>query len=100
MGGDLCTMDGLCQKFYQHCVPKEPSVEGVRINLTWRWIVSHGKNCPQGVPPGPLREKLRSLVEARNKLEALKRKREESKHASKPEAQLEEKLVQLAAARE
>jgi len=41
--GDLCTMEGLLQKHYQHqvlCGSK--SLKG-RINLTWRWVVAH--NC-------------------------------------------------------
>lgn len=37
-GGDLCTMEGLFQKHYKHCVPKEINVSEERINLTWRWI--------------------------------------------------------------
>ncbi|CAK0793441.1 unnamed protein product, partial [Prorocentrum cordatum] len=75
--GDLCTMEGLCQKHYQHCVPKEASVSEPRINLTWRWIVSHGRGCPRGAPEGtPLREKLEALVETRRRLAELKRKRD------------------------
>lgn len=41
--GDLCTMEGLFQKHYKHCVPKEKSVKDPRINLTWRWITRLGK---------------------------------------------------------
>mmetsp|Transcript_42565 Transcript_42565/g.97605 ORF Transcript_42565/g.97605 Transcript_42565/m.97605 type:complete len:373 (+) Transcript_42565:77-1195(+) len=41
--GDLCTMEGKFQKYYLHAVPKEPSVKGPRINLTWRWITRHNK---------------------------------------------------------
>lgn len=37
--GDLCTMEGMFQKHFQHRVPKEGNVNGPRINLTWRWIV-------------------------------------------------------------
>jgi len=44
--GDLCTMEGMCQKHYQHRVPKERYVQGPRINLTWRWIVKHMPGCP------------------------------------------------------
>lgn len=40
-GGDLCTMEGMMQKHYQHAVLKEPEAAGPRLNLTWRWIVSH-----------------------------------------------------------
>ncbi|CAE7359206.1 unnamed protein product [Symbiodinium microadriaticum] len=36
--GDLCTMEGLVQKHFQHRVPREDKVTGPRINLTWRWI--------------------------------------------------------------
>ncbi|CAE8643993.1 unnamed protein product, partial [Polarella glacialis] len=46
-GGDLCTMEGLTQKYYRHCAPKEfDSDMGPRINLTWRWIVAHTDDCP------------------------------------------------------
>lgn len=37
-GGDLCTMEGMTQKYYQHAVHRQK--EG-RMNLTWRWIVAH-----------------------------------------------------------
>merc|ERR1712032_928987 len=46
--GDLCTMEGITQKHYQHRVPKEGNVTGPRINLTWRWIVKHSPKCPVG----------------------------------------------------
>mmetsp|Transcript_79990 Transcript_79990/g.152047 ORF Transcript_79990/g.152047 Transcript_79990/m.152047 type:complete len:463 (-) Transcript_79990:69-1457(-) len=42
-GGDLCTMEGMTQKHYQHAVHRHK--EG-RMNLTWRWIVRHeGYRC-------------------------------------------------------
>ena len=37
--GDLCTMEGLMQKHYQHAVLRQPASRDARINLTWRWIV-------------------------------------------------------------
>jgi alkylated DNA repair dioxygenase AlkB len=43
--GDVCSMEGLAQKHYQHRVPKEVS-DGPRINLTWRWIIEHRIDCP------------------------------------------------------
>eukprot|EP00929_Paragymnodinium_shiwhaense_P116838 TRINITY_DN867_c2_g2_i1.p1 TRINITY_DN867_c2_g2~~TRINITY_DN867_c2_g2_i1.p1 ORF type:complete len:766 (-),score=171.14 TRINITY_DN867_c2_g2_i1:185-2482(-) len=43
--GDLCTMEGMMQKHFQHRVPKESSC-GPRINLTWRWNVKHTPKCP------------------------------------------------------
>eukprot|EP00929_Paragymnodinium_shiwhaense_P018427 TRINITY_DN12904_c0_g1_i1.p1 TRINITY_DN12904_c0_g1~~TRINITY_DN12904_c0_g1_i1.p1 ORF type:complete len:671 (-),score=62.27 TRINITY_DN12904_c0_g1_i1:101-2113(-) len=43
--GDLCTMEGLMQKHYKHCIPRE-TAEGARINLTWRWVVKHDSSCP------------------------------------------------------
>jgi len=46
--GDLCSMEGMTQKHYQHRVPKEGNIEGERINLTWRWTVKHCPNCPAG----------------------------------------------------
>jgi len=39
--GDLCTMEGRFQRYYLHCVPKEPHITEPRINLTWRWITKH-----------------------------------------------------------
>lgn len=44
--GDLCTMEGMLQKHYQHRVPREGPVLSPRINLTWRWVVAHGPVCP------------------------------------------------------
>jgi len=44
--GDLCTMEGMTQKHFQHRVPKEGNVQGPRINLTWRWVEAHGPRCP------------------------------------------------------
>lgn len=44
--GDLCTMEGMMQKHFQHRVPKEKGVHGPRINLTWRWNVKHTPKCP------------------------------------------------------
>mmetsp|Transcript_30294 Transcript_30294/g.69713 ORF Transcript_30294/g.69713 Transcript_30294/m.69713 type:complete len:162 (+) Transcript_30294:167-652(+) len=43
--GDLCTMEGLTQRHYQHRIPKE-DVDATRLNLTWRWVTSHLKACP------------------------------------------------------
>merc|ERR1719171_772285 len=43
--GDLLTMEGMLQKYYQHRIPKE-AAQGPRINLTWRWIKKHASNCP------------------------------------------------------
>ncbi|CAE8581071.1 unnamed protein product [Polarella glacialis] len=43
--GDLCTMEGMAQKHYEHRVPPS-NVEGPRINLTWRWTVRHTPRCP------------------------------------------------------
>lgn len=44
--GDLCLMEGLCQKHYRHRVPPEADVHDPRINLTWRWVVHHEPGCP------------------------------------------------------
>jgi alkylated DNA repair dioxygenase AlkB len=48
--GDLCTMEGMMQKHFCHRVPKEPRVQGPRINMTWRWTVKHAPKCPAGRP--------------------------------------------------
>lgn len=44
--GDLCTMEGLCQKHYRHRVPRQKNIDGPRINLTWRWVLRHERQCP------------------------------------------------------
>lgn len=46
--GDVMTMEGMCQKHYQHRVPKEVGIKGGRINLTWRWVAKHNPRCPAG----------------------------------------------------
>lgn len=43
--GDICTMEGMLQKHYQHRVPKEERIDRPRINLTWRWVVKHNPRC-------------------------------------------------------
>lgn len=48
VSGDLCTMEGMMQKHFQHRIAKEMNVSGARINLTWRWIAKHDPRCPAG----------------------------------------------------
>ena len=43
--GDLCSMEGMTQKYYHHRAPKDRST-GPRINLTWRYVKQHARNCP------------------------------------------------------
>ena len=43
--GDIVTMEGLCQKFYQHSLLASPAPCAPRINLTFRKIVQHRNNC-------------------------------------------------------
>ncbi|CAJ1377876.1 unnamed protein product [Effrenium voratum] len=43
--GDLCTMEGLFQKHYMHAVLQERHSRSARINLTWRWVVKHDREC-------------------------------------------------------
>ena len=38
--GDLCTMEGMMQKYYKHAILKQKGETQARINLTWRWIVA------------------------------------------------------------
>merc|ERR1712187_799723 len=47
-GWELCTMEGMTQKYYVHSAPKDWWSEsmGPRINMTWRWIVAHTPSCP------------------------------------------------------
>jgi len=42
--GDLATMEGRLQKHYSHAVLADGS-NGVRINLTWRWVLVHDRGC-------------------------------------------------------
>ena len=42
--GDVFTMEGHTQKHYVHRVPKEIA-QGVRLNLTWRWVTIHCAGC-------------------------------------------------------
>ena len=44
--GDVLTMEGLCQKFYVHALPRAAGACGPRINLTFRKIVQHKQYCP------------------------------------------------------
>lgn len=43
--GDLATMEGLVQKHYLHAVLSDRVARGARINLTWRWVVKHDRDC-------------------------------------------------------
>ena len=49
--GDICVMEGLCQKHYSHRVPQSSEQQAGRINLTWRWIVQHQESCPRHSQP-------------------------------------------------
>ena len=42
--GDICTMEGITQKYYHHRAGKGSSTQP-RINLTLRWITNHGATC-------------------------------------------------------
>ena len=44
-GGSLLVMRGTTQAEWRHRVPKEPGVQGERINLTFRWVTP--RNSPQ-----------------------------------------------------
>ena len=43
--GDLLTMEGLMQKFYEHGVVQSAVPVDYRINLTFRKIVVHNEGC-------------------------------------------------------
>jgi len=49
--GDLMTMEGLCQKYTLHMVPRADHGRGAgtRINVTWRWIRQHQEGCALAV---------------------------------------------------
>lgn len=38
--GDLLLMAGQCQRFWQHALPKQSKADGIRYNLTFRYIAS------------------------------------------------------------
>jgi len=47
--GDVCVMEGRLQRHYLHQVPMTSgpaSTVGPRVNLTYRWILQHGRVCP------------------------------------------------------
>ena len=44
--GDICTMEGLFQMFFEHCLLPHDSPSNLRINLTFRKIVLHNTGCP------------------------------------------------------
>ena len=44
--GDMLTMEGLMQRFYEHCILEADAPVGFRINLTFRTIVAHTAGCP------------------------------------------------------
>ena len=43
--GDICTMEGLFQKFYEHSILRESCCTGRWFNLTLRKIVQHQTSC-------------------------------------------------------
>ena len=43
--GDVCTMEGMMQKYYEHGAPLEANVSGARLNLTFRWVKRHTRGC-------------------------------------------------------
>ena len=43
--GDICTMEGMFQKYYEYCILREPNVVDQRFNLTLRKIVQHHSTC-------------------------------------------------------
>lgn len=46
--GDILTMEGLTQKYYEHRIPKGGKLTRLRVNLTWRWIIAHEHKCGFG----------------------------------------------------
>ncbi len=43
--GDLMTMEGKIQKYYNHAIPRTFASVGARVNITCRWIC-HREGCP------------------------------------------------------
>ena len=50
--GDIFTMEGWTQKYYDHRIPKEGDFCLPRINLTWRTVINHTPECPLTPSPG------------------------------------------------
>jgi alkylated DNA repair dioxygenase AlkB len=48
--GSLLVMAGACQHQYRHGVPKQPRLEGERINLTFRRVFGHSPPPPSRSP--------------------------------------------------
>ncbi|HEX7382375.1 MAG TPA: alpha-ketoglutarate-dependent dioxygenase AlkB [Nevskiaceae bacterium] len=46
MSGSVLIMAGTTQRFWQHRLRREPAVEGVRVNLSFRQIVPRETPCP------------------------------------------------------
>ena len=44
--GDVLTMEGLMQRFYEHGICQATLPVGARLNLAFRQIVAHGDSCP------------------------------------------------------
>jgi alkylated DNA repair dioxygenase AlkB len=44
-GGSLLVMRGRTQAEWRHRVPKEPNVQGERVNLTFRFVTPRGSAC-------------------------------------------------------
>lgn len=44
--GDIITMEGLLQRYYDNRVPKSIYETGAHINITFRWILNHNELCP------------------------------------------------------
>lgn len=49
--GDLYLMLPNFQKLYKHAIPKQPGVQGTRINLTFRYVKPQEKSEPAPVAP-------------------------------------------------
>merc|ERR1711957_45618 len=48
--GDVCVMEGRCQRHYFHQLPMAQgpaNAVGPRVNLTYRWIRTHHSRCSQ-----------------------------------------------------
>ena len=48
--GDLITMEGLMQRYYEHGICQASFPVGDRLNLTFRFIAAHEDYCPMFDP--------------------------------------------------
>ena len=44
--GDVCAMEGMFQRVFEHRIPRESACSNPRLNITFRTHVAHASHCP------------------------------------------------------